>query len=160
MALSTAYPISAAGEFASQETLARDQYLKTDYYGMTPGTSLQMLAGLNAWVGSDVYHLASHPNGEQLRHIVLDSFTTTGRPVILEAYETPYGAQYNNHPVKYTGHYVTVIGFDTNTDELVISDPAAGIAMYEDAAQTFRYNVNDFAANFLNDGHIGYGAYY
>lgn len=151
--------VSASGYPLSQKLLAGPAFMRTDALGYTQGETNDLIKGLNAFLGSNVYRAHRNPSGPQLRAAVLNSFTSTKRPVLLGTGEVMGGYRYNAHPTnRVIGHYVVVYGFDTKTNELLIMDSAAGLsADYRNSARIFRYNVNAFADRFLrNFWHHGY----
>lgn len=150
---------SADGRPLSQRLLAGPGYMRTDALGYTQGETNDLIRGMNAYLGANVYKAQRNPSGAQLRAAVLRSFTTTKRPILLGAGEVMGGYRYNGHPSYRTiGHYVVVYGFDTKTNQLLIMDSAAGLSSdYRTSARIFRYDVNAFADRFLrNFWHHGY----
>ncbi|GEM_PF-5923617 len=141
---------SVHGQVLSQYTLAGSRYMATDVNGATFGEDNMLVRGLNAFIGTDIYKRKLNVTGDDVRRGVLDSFKKTGRPVVLETVEYPGAAHYNGHPPYSSfGHYVTVYGYDTKTDELLIFDPIGGA--WAGSKQVFRYDTDQFVKRFLGN---------
>ncbi len=148
------YPHSPSGLALNQPNLARDAYLMTDYYGRTAWVAQAMSRGLNNWMGKDLYVQHAAPSSTTFRSVVTKSFTTTGRPVVVDTQEWSGGVHYNGHPAYSTfSHLMPVEGYNPATDTLIALDPASHF--YAASQPSFKYNLGAFTG-FLQS----FGIYY
>lgn len=148
------YNRSQSGVALSQSNLATDAYLMTNSWGRTPWVKAAMSRGLNAWMGGSAYVQKGAPSTATFRSAVSNSFTKTGRPVVVDTQEWSGGAHYNGHPSYTTfSHLMPIEGYNASTDTLIALDPASHF--YAASRPSFSHNLGSFTG-FLQK----YGIYY
>lgn len=148
------YNRSQSGVALSQANLATDAFLMTNSWGRTPWAKAAMSRGLNAWMGKDLYVQAGAPSAASFRAAVSNSFTKTGRPVVVDTQEWSGGAHYNGHPAYTTfSHLMPVEGYNASTDTIIALDSASHF--YASSSPSFSHNLGSFAS-FLQS----FGIYY
>lgn len=148
------YNRSQSGVVLTQANLATDAYLMTNSWGRTPWVKAAMSRGLNAWMGKNVYVQAGAPSSASFRTAVSNSFTKTGRPVVVDTQEWSGGAHYNGHPAYSSfSHLMPVEGYNASTDTLIALDSASHF--YPASSPSFTHNLGSFTG-FLQS----FGIYY
>ncbi|WP_099332143.1 cell wall-binding repeat-containing protein [Actinomyces minihominis] len=148
------YPRSPSGLALNQQNLAKDAYLMTNRYGRTAWVAQAMSRGLNQWMGKNSYVQHAAPSSTIFRSVVTKSFTTTGRPVVVDTQEWSGGVHYNGHPANSTfSHLMPVEGYNPATDTLIALDPASHF--YAASQPSFKYKLGAFTG-FLQS----FGIYY
>ncbi len=137
------YNRSTTGYALSQPNLARYEYLRTDYNRRTLYEDARMSVGMNAWMGKNLYVQQWKPNTAQFRTAVSNSFTSTGRPVVVDTQEYAGGAHYNNHPAYSTfSHLMPVEGYNPSTGQIIMLDSASHF--YYGSQPSFTHSLSSF----------------
>ena len=140
MVLSTAGRSTAAnGTRLSVNVLA--QYMKTSPYGTWDQDAA---AGLNRWVGTNMFSVKLSPSYNDLRSAVLHSYETGYAP-ILNTYERRGGPHPNGHANATFGHAMVVDAYNTNDDGVLIADPLASFG----GARKFWDHLGSFRNNYM-----------
>ena len=148
------YTTSRTGLALSQKNLARDEFLRTDYNRRTLYADAQMSVGINAWTGSSHYGRQPTPTTAQFRNAVSSSFTSTGRPVIVDTQEYSGGAHYNGHPAYSTfSHLMPVEGYNASAGTIIMLDSASHF--YGPSQASFVHDLAGFTKYLQR-----YGIYY
>lgn len=148
------YGRSKSGLALSQYNLGRQEFLKTNLDGRTLFEEARMSVGMNAWMGKSLYAQMWKPSSAQLRSKVSASFTSTGRPVVVDTQEWSGGAHYNGHPAYSTlSHLMPVEGYSPSSDQLIMLDSASHF--YGASRPRFTHGLSNFT-QFLQR----YGIYY
>lgn len=148
------YGRSVHGVALSQRALASDRYMRTDRDGKTSFADSSMARGLNNWMGKTVYKRSKAPNTATFRKAVSSSFTSTGRPVVVDVNEIAGGPHYNGHPAYSSfSHLMPIEGYNPSTDTLIALDSIA--YAYPNSSRQFSHNLGQFT------GYLrAYGMYY
>lgn len=148
------YSTSRSGYSLSQTNLARYEFLGTDHNRKTSFAESRMAVGMNAWMGSNAYVRLPSPTTAQFTSAITNSFTKTGRPVVVDTQEYAGGAHYNGHPAYSTfSHLMPVEGYNPGSGDLIMLDSASHF--YGGSRTSFSYKLSDFT-RFLQ----AYGIYY
>ena len=139
------YTKSVHGVTLSQSNLAKSQYLATDAWGRTAWADARMSKGLNAWTGKSQWVQKAAPNTSTFRSRVSASFTSTGRPVVVDTQEYSGGQHYNGHPSYSTfSHLMPIEGYNPGTDTIIMLDPAEHF--YAASKPSFTHNLASFVS--------------
>ena len=148
------YNHSKSGLALTQYNLGRSEFLKTNVDGRTRFRDSRMSVGMNAWTGKTLYAQMWTPTTSQFRAKVSASFTSTGRPVVVDTQEWSGGAHYNGHPAYSTfSHLLPVEGYNPSTDTLIMLDSASHF--YSASQKSFTHSLSGFT-QFLQQ----FGIYY
>lgn len=137
------YHRSASGVALSQGNLATNQYLATNYYRRTAWDYSKMSVGINNWMGRRLYVRKPSPSVAEFRSAVSNSFTKTGRPVVVDTQEYSGGAHYNGHPSYATfSHLMPVQSYNPGAGTITMLDPAAHF--YSGSSREFSHSLSGF----------------
>lgn len=117
------YTRSADGEKLTQARLASSKYFKTVRHQRT--WPRYMHSGLKKWIGETKYRRVNGPSYREVTKRISDSFTKTGRPVIVHITGKPSRPSVNHHGRYHYTHVMVVERWNPKTKEVVLVDPGA-----------------------------------
>lgn len=135
------YTRSASGEKLTQARLASSKYFKTNKNGRSLPRYIS--SGLKKWIGKTQYRRINSPTTSELKRSISDSFTKTGRPVLVHITGKAGRPSVNHHGSYSYTHVMIVERWNPKTGKVVILDAGAKGHVWANAKPRFTMKITD-----------------